>query len=305
MVWLTVPQVLLALVFLIASMLSVGMQTGIADLRSLVESRSLLLRSLMANFVFVPLVGIALAHLLPLPLGAAGALVLLACTPGGLSAIQFTSRVRGEATLAGAILLLSGVLAVLVSPAMIRVASPASVDLSLPYGRVLGFVALAMLLPLGIGLFVRSGAQGAALKLAKPMSLLALVAFVAFMVATGSLRKEAVGSIGAPAVGAMALFFVASMVIGWLMGGPASESRQVLATATSMRNAALCLVVAQVSPWGDAVMTPLIAFSLLMVPPNMLYSVFNLVRAKRRARPAVASGQLPGGPGAAGRGLDP
>ena len=58
-------------------------------------SKGLLLRSLLANFVAVPIVGIVLARTLPLKPEAATALLLLACTPGGISALQFTTKIKG------------------------------------------------------------------------------------------------------------------------------------------------------------------------------------------------------------------
>lgn len=44
---------------------------------------------------------------------------------------------------------------VLVSPVLLRLVLPGDVDIALPYGRALLFIAIAMLVPLGIGLVVR------------------------------------------------------------------------------------------------------------------------------------------------------
>ena len=181
------------------------------------------------------------------------------------------------------------VLAVLVSPALISLVLPAGVDLAVPYGRVLTSIAVLIFLPLGIGLFVREKAPGAAPKLAKVLGIVGALAFVAFMIVSKSFRKEAVASIGWPAFGAMIALIVGSMAIGWLWGGPVRESRQILATTTSMRNAALCLAIAESTPSGDAVIAPLVAFSLLMVPPNMLFTVYNAIRARKAAGKSAAA----------------
>jgi BASS family bile acid:Na+ symporter len=106
------------------------------------------------------------------------------------------------------------------------------------------------------------------------------------MVMSGSWRKEAAAQIGGTAVGAILLLIFVSMVIGWFMGGPDHDTRQVLATSTSMRNAALCFGIAEATQPGHPVLVPLIAFSMLMVFPNMLFTVYHAVRAKRRARAA-------------------
>ena len=155
---------------------------------------------------------------------------------------------------------------------------------TIPYGGSLLALLLYMVVPLLAGMLVLDKAPGAAAKLSKLLALVGIVAFVAFMVVTGSKRQAAVGEIGMVAVGAMLLFIFASMAVGWFMGGPNRDSRQVLATSTSMRNAALCLAIVEASASGHAILVPLIAFSLLMVPTNMLFTVYNKIQAKRKAK---------------------
>lgn len=278
---------ILVLTFLVASMLSLGMQTGVSDLRSLLASRSLLVRTLLANFLVTPILGVALVLVVPLEPHVAGALLLLACTPGGLSAIQFTSQVKGSAALSVAVMCLLALLAVFVSPLILKLVLPASVQMVIPYGGALLFFLVVLLVPLLAGMLLLGKAPGAAMKLSSLAALVGLVAFIGFMVATGAARKLAVGEIGLVAVGAMLLFILASMAVGWLMAGPARDARRVLASATSMRNAALCIAIVESSAPGHAVLVPLIAFSLLMVPTNMLFSVYNTVQEKRRARNAA------------------
>ncbi len=286
---LNTTEKMLILVFFVSSMLSIGMQTHVSDLRSLLASRGVLLRTLLANFLVVPIVGVVIALLLPLQPHVAGALVLLACTPGGLSAIQFTSQVKGSAPLAGGILGLLSFLALFISPLILLLVLPGNVQMVIPYGRALLFFLVCMLLPFLAGMLLLGKAPGAVAKLSRLVALAGVVAFVAFMVVTGNVRKAAAGEIGMAAVGAMLLFIFVSMAVGWFMGGPSRDSRQILATSTSMRNAALCLAIVESSSPGHAVMVPLIAFSLLMVPTNMLFTVYNKVREKRKEKKASRS----------------
>ena len=284
-------QRLLVLTFLVATMLSIGMTSRVTSLRRLLASRGLLLRTLMANFVVVPLAGLVLVRILPLGPEAAAAILLLACVPGGLGSVQFTSKVKGEDALPGATLVLLNVVALAVSPAIFRAVVPGSAGLSLPYGALLGFFALCVLVPLGIGGALRETWPGGARRLAGPLGVLGLLAFVGFMIATRSYRREALATVGTMGGAAMALLLVSSMVAGGLLGGPARETRQLLATATSMRHAALCLAMARSAPAGGAVIPPLVAFTALMVPANMLFTLYGTVRARGAARRAGKPGK--------------
>jgi len=280
-------QQVLVLAFLVACMLSIGMQTRLDNLRALAASRGFLARVLLANFLVIPLVGVAVVSMIPMQPPLPGALLLLACTPGGVASIQFTSQIKGSASMAGVVLFILSFLAVFVSPLILQMVFPANVQLEVPYGRVLLFLAAFLLLPLLAGMLLLRRAPSTATKLARPVALLGLVVFVAFMVTTASARQAAAVEIGPAAVGGMLLFIFVSMAVGWFLGGPTREFRRILASATSMRNAALCLAfVAYTSP-GHAVIIPLIAFSLLMVPPNMLFTVFWTIQEKRKERKAA------------------
>ena len=280
---------LLVLLFLVTSMLSIGMRTQVSDLRSLLSSRSFLARLLLANFAVVPIVGVAMALLLPLEPPVAGALLLLACTPGGLSALNFTTKVKGSAHLAGAAMCLLFLLALFISPLLLKLVLPAHVELVVPYGRALVFILIFLLLPLLAGMLLLGKTPAAAMKLSKPLGLVSLVVFISFMVVSGAARKAAAGEIGVVAVAAILLFIVVSMAIGWFMGGPTRETRQVLATCTGIRNVVLCMAIVHTSAPEHAVLVPLFAFSLLMVPPDMLFTIYCAVHAKREARKVAAA----------------
>jgi BASS family bile acid:Na+ symporter len=279
--------------FVITAMLSIGLRSGVAELRALIRSRGFLARALVANFVLVPLLAFALARAFPLSPEAAGALMLLACVPGGLSTIHFTAEVEGQETIAEALFICLTLVAVVVSPWVVRLVMPATANLDFPHGRALAFFVISILLPICVGVVLHDRSTRLAPRLSKLLSWASLALFVAFEISTHGLRKEALNGVGWPAVTAMVLFVLASMAVGWLLGGPHRHGRQVLASVTSMRNAVVCLIIARYSALGAAVVTPLIAFSLLMVTPNTLFTILNAVW-NRRARARGAHSPAPG-----------
>jgi bile acid:Na+ symporter, BASS family len=273
----------LTFAFLITSMLSVGMQATMQDLRSLLASKGLLFRALVANFIVVPIIGIVLVKILPLKPEAAMALLILACTPGGISALQFTTKARGEKFFAGSTAFLMSLLAVFLSPVLLTLTLPGDISVVVPYGRALLFIVVFLLLPLVAGMLVSNRSEQLAGKLSKVFSIVSVVLFIAVVLLLKSYRKEAMNAVGKEALLYMLLFIVLSMVTGWLMAGRPKEARPVLATVTSMRNVALCLLIALKSFPDPAVQTPLVAFSALMVPPNMLLTLYWAIRSKKKA----------------------
>jgi bile acid:Na+ symporter, BASS family len=275
---------ILTLLFLITAMLSVGLQITTGDLRSLLRSKGLLLRSLLANFVAVPIVGTVLARTLPFKPEAAAALLLLACTPGGISALQFTTRIKGASLFAGSNAFLLTLVAVFLSPALVALVLPGDIPVVIPYGRGLLFVLVFLLLPLVAGTLVRSRGERPAEKLSKPCAIMSAVLFIVVLVIIMRLRKEAMNAVGKEVLLYMLIFIIISMAVGWFMGGPAKETRPLLATVTGMRHVALSLLIALNSFPDPAVQASLLAFSALMVPPNMLLTAYMVIRSRKSAR---------------------
>jgi BASS family bile acid:Na+ symporter len=275
---------ILTLLFLITAMLGVGMQTTAGDLHSLLRSKELLLRSLIANFVAVPIVGIVLVMTLPLKQEAADAILLLACTPGGISALQFTTRIKGASLFAASNAFLLSFVAVFLSPALLKLVLPGNVSVDIPYGRASLFAVVFLLIPLVAGTLVRSRWEHLAEKLSKLCSIMSVVVFVIVLILFMDQRKEAMKSVGITAILCMLLFVIISMAVGWFMGGPAKKTRPVLATVTGMRHVALSLLIALNTFSSPEVNACLLAFSALMVPPSMLLTAYMVIESRKAAR---------------------
>jgi BASS family bile acid:Na+ symporter len=101
---------------------------------------------------------------------------------------------------------------------------------------------------------------------------------------TLSTRQAAMAALGKGEVEAMLGFIVATMIVGWLGGGPQLETREVLASASSMRNVALCLMIVTRSFPDAGVELPLVACSALMIPPNLLFLIASVALKKTRRK---------------------
>jgi BASS family bile acid:Na+ symporter len=280
----------LTLLFLISTMLSIGLRVTVLDLRLALSDRRLLLRALIVNFVLVPVLGALLVRALPLSTNVSVALLLLAASAGGPNAIQFTSKVAGGLAQAAALLFILTLLSVPLAPAIGEVLLPAAASLRLPVGRVVAALLLYLLLPLLVGLAVHRAQPRFAERLAKPLAIIGTIAFVVVVVRTMAVKKEAMAALERPELVAMLALILGSLALGWIFGGPARETRRILASTTGMRNAALALLIALRSYAGTDVDAAVVACVALMIPVNALYTIAGTIRGALATRAQARTG---------------
>jgi BASS family bile acid:Na+ symporter len=275
---------ILTYVFLISTMLAIGLTVTWPEILTTLRDRRLMGRVLLANLILVPILGYLLVLIFPLSPGTKLALALLALAPGGLTAIQFTDKVKGSLAFAAAVAFLLTLFSIIVTPILVEVILPLETGLDLPLKRIILFIILYLFLPLILGFGIQSRSEKGARVLGKVMLIVSNISFVATILLTSAVKKEAMGAIGKETVLAMLFFIILSMVIGWWMGGPERGNRRVLAIATSMRNAALGLLIAMRAFPETGADVGIIAFMGLMVPPNMLFTVYHSIRERRRQK---------------------
>ena len=280
-------------VFLTGTLLGLGLKVGKVELLSVVRDKYWLGRLLVVNFLLIPAAGVLAAKTLTMKPGTSVALILLACAPGGIGALQFLSKKKEPTALAygGGTTVLLSFLSILISPVLISLALPEGMMLRVPYGNAVLFLSLFMLLPLIVGIAVHRMAAAAARKLAGPVTLIGTLAFIAVVVKLLALTKWAKGEMGKMGLIGIVLFILISMLIGWLLGGPRKFTRTVLATVSSVRNVALAMAIAIRSFPDFAVLAPLLAFAAIMVPANTLYLLISKVAAKLAEKRGIEKGQ--------------
>jgi BASS family bile acid:Na+ symporter len=269
-----------AYIFLVITMLGIGLKVTGREVLQTLRYRSLILRSLLVNIVFVPILGLIVTTIVPMPIDTEVGILLLAAAPGGLAAIQFTSKGKESLTFAASLLFILSVVAIFVTPLTAELILPIHTPMSLPYLRVIQAMIFYLLFPLLIGFAVQRLSGRVAQALSTPVTLCGTLSFIAMIILTMAMKRQAVRAIGGSGMAAMIILIIVSMVIGWVLGGPDKNNRRVLATGTSMRNAAICLLIAQKRFPDTSVDVAVVAFSALMVPPNMLFALYEIIKNK-------------------------
>jgi len=229
------------LVFVLSSMLAMGFGLTVGEIVAPLRNVRRVVMSLLANFLLVPLVALALGALLRLdqPLGVG--LLLLGSAAGAPFLPKLTQLAKGNLAFAVGLMVLLMVITVgflpLVLPLLL---SGVSVDSA----KIARSLFLLMLLPLAAALVVKARFPTAAARtrpILDRISNLSLILFTLLLVTVNVNNVLAV--FGTRAILAGLLFIAISFGTGWLLGGPDTDARRVLALGTAQRNIAAALVV--------------------------------------------------------------
>jgi len=229
------------LVFVVSSMLAMGVDLTIGQIATPLRNRRLVVLGLLANFVLMPLAAVILWKLLLLdqPLGIG--LLLLGTAAGAPFLPKLTEIAKGNLAFAVGMMVLLMVVTVGYLPLVLPLLLP---EVSVSPAKIARSLVLLMLLPLGAGLAVKSRYEiGAArvepvLGRVSPLSLILLVLLI-----TLANIKNVLDVFGTRGILAGILFILLGCYIGWSFGGPGSDTRRVLALGTGQRNIAAALVV--------------------------------------------------------------
>jgi predicted Na+-dependent transporter len=264
---------LLSFLFVIVYMLSVALETTRGQLVAMLTDRRQMGRALLANLVIVPLLGVILARLFALSPDVRTGFLLLALSPGGLFALQFARVSKGNRVLAVGLLVTLLVVAVLLTPALVALLFPAVGEGRLPLAYLILLFLLLVGMPLLVGRAWQQLAPEAAPKLGRLLGVLSILLFIVATLAAGKYKSPAIKAISAREITAIVTLVLASWAVGWLLGGPEVRNRKVLAISTSMRNVGVCFPIAVSYFPGTAVVVPILAFSGISIPMNMVFAL--------------------------------
>ena len=271
----------LIVIFIVLAMLCVGLAVETSDIVSAVRDRHKTGRALLANIIIAPLVAMALVALIPMPDAAAKVLLLLGFAPGGINAVQFSTKSPGHLASAAGLLFLLSVAAIVITPIAAGFILEPGSSTSVPYGRIALRAALFIILPLSAGMAIRRSAPGVATKLYKPAMLISTLTFIGSVLTSMALRQDALGELGKGTVLAMLAYILVMMFVGWRLGGPERGHRQVLAVTTNLRNVGLVHVIVAACCADPMLLAAVLAFMALMVPPNLIFTVYNGIWRKK------------------------
>ena len=230
------------LTFVVSSMLAMGLGLTVREVVTPLRNYPLVIRAVLANFVVMPLIAIGLGRLLGLQEAQGTGLILLGAAAGAPFLPKLAQLAKADLGFAVGLMVLLMVITIGYLPLVLPFMLPGVTVDSWAIARSL---LLLMLLPLGVALSVNARAPSMATSV-KPIldrisSLSLIVLFILLVVVNFT---NVIGVLGTGGILAGLLFLVGGLGTGWMLGGPARSTRQVLALGTAQRNIAAALVVA-------------------------------------------------------------
>jgi BASS family bile acid:Na+ symporter len=228
--------------FVVTSMFSFGLRLTLSEIIEPLRDIRLLLTTLAANFVIVPLVAVLLADLLGLEEDLRIGLILIALVAGAPLVPKLAQIAKANIPFAVASTALLVVGTVVYLPLVFPLVLPGVRLDAMSIVRPLG---IQIILPLVLGLIVDYISRDEADALLPVLGQIANVSLTLMLVLMlGGNAGNVIGLIGTGSLLAAILLFAVAMVTGYFLGGPDNGTRRTLSIATGQRNLAAAFVVA-------------------------------------------------------------
>jgi BASS family bile acid:Na+ symporter len=235
--------------FILTSMFLTGLLVTFSDLMAPVKNRRVLTLSLFANFIAVPLLALALIYLIPAmrenPELSAG-LFLIAIAAGAPSTAKVAQFTGGKMAEAISMTIILTIVTVFLMPILLPfILGPEAQG---KMGSVLANLIVMVLIPIILGMYVKTKSEPLAARLRPLMDLVSNISIAVIFLTFGLIFLSRIREIAGSPSGAVAIFVAIVFTLGalgiaYLVGGLARESRQELAFGAGFRNATAALVV--------------------------------------------------------------
>ena len=252
------------LLFVVTSMLAMGMSLTIAQILQPLKNARLVILALLANFVLVPLLAYAITLVIPLEQSLGIGLIVLATAAGAPFLPKLVQGAKGDIAFGVGLMVLLMVVTILYVPIVLPLLLQ---GVSVNPWDIAQSLIVTMLIPLAIGLLIKSHSPQSAAQWQPVMNKISGLAILILLVlGLGLNAKNILSLIGTGGILALLIFIAGCLLIGLLLGGRNPEVRSVMGLGTAQRNvAAAIVVVAQNFSEGNTMVFVLVAAILLLL----------------------------------------
>ena len=248
-------------VFVISSMLAMGMSQRLSDVIAPLRDWRSTLTTLGVSFVFAPLFALLLTLVVPLEPAHATGLLLLGGAAGAPFLPKLAETAGGDIAQSVALMVLLMVTTIVFVPLGMPLIVP---GLQADALDIAGPLVVLMLVPLGVGFAIAQLGQE---RIARFLALIRKVSNLFFLVFLLSLTvlqfKAMLLILGSFAIGTYLIFMLGMFAVAFLVSARSPGGRQVFGFAAAQRNISAALVVSGAS-FNDPAITTMVLLSAVV-----------------------------------------
>lgn len=227
------------LVFVIGSMFSLGLSLTMKQIIDPLRNARMVILALVANFVLVPILAYLLALLFNLDESLRIGLILLSTAAGAPFLPKLVDVAKGNIAFSVGLMVLLMIVTIIYLPLVLPLLLG---DVQVNPWDIAQSLIVMMLIPLAVGLFIKARYENAADKIQPTFGMASNIALLTLTVLGLVLNFNGmIALVGTFGILAGVIFILASLVIGYILGG---SDKSVLGLGTAQRNISAALVVA-------------------------------------------------------------
>ena len=268
----------LALAFI---MFTLGLGLSISDFSNVFKKPKNFLVGLVSQLIFLPIVGLVLVIIWPLPIEIAIGIMLIAAAPGGVTSNILTFFAKGDVALSVSLTAVMSLLSALSVPIVLAISIGLIGDSSLPESISLTGIALSMFLivtlPVLLGMGVRSFLNSLTLKIEKSARFISTLLFV--LVLLGAIlaeRENVVSYFAQTGLVVLALNILMMLIAFYWSGffGTGMSQKKAIAIECGLQNGTLAIFVGTTVFGGGLYIIPAATYSLIMYLTSLIFIYF-------------------------------
>lgn len=267
---------------IVALLCGIGLGAKPADLTYLLRRPALLLRSVVAMYIVMPLAVLGVVRLVPLPTNVRTAVLVLAISAGAPLLPRKLGKLGREGYVFS-LVVLSSLMAVVTVPAWLAVLEPYFVrEPQAGPGAVGLLVAKAALGPLLLGMFLRPLLRERADRVSERLLKIAGLTLLVVAAALLALAGRLIVSAGWVALASLAAVTAVGLTVGHALGGPHPDDRTALAVCCSTRHVGLAMLAASAVP-SPRVIALVLAYLVTAALVTLPYLKWRMAGERERA----------------------
>ena len=252
-------------------MVGIGLTLTLRDFGQVTRNPRSIVVGTVAQILLMPLVAFGIAATLGLAPALAVGLVLIAACPGGTTSNLFVLLARGHIALSILLTVSASLITIVTLPFFTNFALQLyfgeAANISLPVGKTIAMLVVIVLLPVSIGMFIRTRAPAAAQKAEGVVSIFGgivlLLLIIALLWGSRDRLPELLSQAG-PAAFLLNLIGIAIGLGASRMAGLSQRESLAIAVELGIKNGTIALMVALTLLESSEMSIPAVVYSVLM-----------------------------------------